>query len=95
MSTLPKVLRLAPRVFYAAAVVVWVFTVWSNWQLIESSQQFPGINPDRAEQLADIVVSEVFVRGFIDAVYMAANGVMVHVLIAIHDRLGGMKEAAE
>lgn len=95
MNTLPKYLRFAPVAFYVAAAIVWIFTVWSNWALLHASNMFLEMNPDRAEQALDIIKSDVFVKGFIQAAPLAAYGAMVQVLIAIHDRLGGVKEAAE
>ena len=95
MKTLPKILRFAPHAFYLGALIVWIFTVWSNWTLMNSGQEFPQLNPDRAALVASIIKSEPFVRGFIEAAYMAANGAVVHVLIRIFDRLGVEREAAE
>ena len=95
MRALPKILRYAPGAFYVAALVVWIFTVWSNWTLMNSGQEFPNLDPDRAALAASIIKSEPFVRGFIEAAYMAANGAILHLLIAIFDRLGVVREAAE
>ena len=92
MSTLPKALRYAPYAFYAVALIAWIFTIWTNWIVLQSQQEFPQVDPDRAAQLAAIIKSEPFVRGFIDAAYMVANGAIVHMLIAVYDRLGLARE---
>jgi hypothetical protein len=92
MKILPKPLRIVPVVFYVAALFVWIYTVWSNWAVMQSTTEFANLDPDRAGQLAAIVKSEPFVRGFIEASYMFANGAVIHVLIAVYDKLKGPAE---
>jgi hypothetical protein len=92
MKILPKPLRIVPVVFYVAALFVWIYTTWSGLGLIGPTDQYEALDPDRAEQFAAIVKSKPFVTGFIEAAYMFANGAMIHVLIAVYDKLKGPAE---
>ena len=85
MIGLPKLIRKAPQFFYAAAIFAWTYRIVSNLTLIQTAQEFAGADADRTGLIELIVKSEPFASGFIDAAYMAANGVIIHVLIGIYD----------
>jgi hypothetical protein len=92
MSTLPPVLRSVPKILYAAAVLHWIYDIATNLSLITSVQEIADGDSDKTALIAIIIKSSPFIAGFLDAAFMAANGVIIHILIAIHDKMKGAME---
>ena len=89
MTGLPILLRRAPYLFYGMAVVFFV------WYLANAWFGLAAINPysdPSLEAIENIQKSDHLFRASLDAVYLAANGAIIHVLIAIYDRLAGAAE---
>lgn len=85
MTDLPWLIRLAPRIFYATAIL-WV--VWSialpHIQLADLgwSQQLGG-----AEEAGNYVVLEIAGRAVVDAVFLVGVGVNAQILLYILERM--------
>ena len=95
MSVLPQYVRRLPYVFYALAAFFFVYLIVTDWEGVETTQEFGQTHADGFDMLAFIMKSRVFYTGISEAAYLVANGAIIHVLIAIFDQLGGSKEAAE
>ena len=89
MKSLPILLRISPYIFYAIAAVMGAYQFAANLGIVWASerQSFDPSGQDKLEWLSFVVSSQPFAMGVSEAAYMAANGAMLHVLIAIHDKM--------
>ena len=92
MTNVPTWLRVAPFMFYGWAVVVLVFQFVSASAILEQASTHFGMGVDAFGVFKHFVSSQVFVQAISEAAYMAANGAIVHVLIAIYDKMEGPSE---
>lgn len=86
MIELPQFVRRMPFVFYALAVIFFVWYLANAWLGISSAFGYgtPGI-----EEIENYQKSISLFGAFQEAAYMVANGAIIHVLIAIHDKMKG------
>ena len=93
MIKLPRALRVAPYIFYVIALIMGVYHFGTNlWAIQTAGQSFDHLDPtgqDKLEWLAYLIASQPFAVGVSEAAYMAANGAIVHVLVAIYDKMKG------
>ena len=89
MTKLPTWLRVAPFMFYGWAVVVVVFQFVSASALLEQANANFGMGLDALGVFKHFVNSQVFVQAISEGAYMAANGAIIHALIAIYDKIKG------
>jgi hypothetical protein len=89
MNHLPPIIRRIPSIFYGLALLFFV-AAW-GLSLFELSTTMPGVEPDNP------VVRVAKLRGLYDAareaLYIAANGVLAHILLAIWRSRRGEVEA--
>jgi len=84
MKDIPTWLRKAPYIFYIAALLILVLGVALPLQELSRFGYSSKIPIDPATQ--KMVITELVVRVVSDALYMFANGAILHLLIAIHDK---------
>ena len=89
MTTLPQFLRRLPFVFYGLAVIFFVWNLGNQWVTLTAMGQYadPSLEGVMAYQK-----SVALYGAFVEAAYMLANGAMLHILIAIFDKLKGTAE---
>jgi ABC-type spermidine/putrescine transport system permease subunit I len=83
VSELPKVVRRSPAVFYAAAVLLFV------WYLINGQLELDA-SPNTAAAVdgySTLWKSKVLFEAVREGLWMAGTGAMLHVLIGIFDRV--------
>ncbi|WP_447725394.1 hypothetical protein [Sphingomonas koreensis] len=91
MTELPHTLRRAPTLFYAAAIIMfgWSMTM-TYYETVSLSAPY--------DAAADHVVRLVLLKGLyqaaLEGIYMAANGAVIHVLLAIWSRLAQSQTGA-
>ena len=90
MIQLPDALRRLPYVFYALAAAVFVWNLANQWILMSAMSSFAGEMLDGTVTGAQ--KSAALYGAVVEAAYMVANGAMLHVLIAIFDKLKGTGE---
>lgn len=79
MSGLPRIIQRAPALFYGAAVLFFVASVLLNHLELQATMEFVnGSNP--VVRLARL---RAVYQGALEAVYIAANGVLAQILLAI------------
>lgn len=87
MTTLPKMLKRAPQLFYAAAAIYFVWHLGNIYvELVTTPQIANGL-----EGVAGLVKSKALFEASLESLYLIANGAMLQVLIAIHGKLGEVK----
>jgi hypothetical protein len=94
MTELPRALHRAPRLIYAAAIAVFIFSVALGWS--ELSATHPYGEPENPVQR--LLLMRILYQAGLDSIYLAATGVLAHLLLAIYLRLprgGATAEAAE
>jgi len=92
MTRLPDFLRKLPYAFYFLAALMFVWTLANGW--LETVVY--GALPDPTfPSLQTYQKSFALLQALERAAYLVSNGAIIHVLIAIFDRLGAAKEAAE
>ena len=77
MTSLPPLLLRAPRIFYAAAVIVFLASFALTYAEISTTMAYA---PAAAAKLA---LLRGLYQAALEALYIAANGVLAHILIAI------------
>ena len=89
MSGLPDMLRRLPFVFYGLAPLFFIWAVINSWLTISAMGQYgdPSMEGVFAYQK-----SEALFRAGLEAVHLVGVGAMLHVLIAIYDKLKGAAE---
>lgn len=85
MTTLPQFLRRLPYVFYFLAVIIGGWRYFNDWMTASAAMQYA----DDAGPMKTIARSTALYWGAAEAAYMVANGAMLHVLIAIYDKVQG------
>jgi hypothetical protein len=90
MTELPDALRRLPFVFYFLAAVVFVWSLANQWFVLGAMNSFAD------ESFNGLVTgaqkSAALYGAVVEAAYMVSNGAMLHVLIAIFDKLKGTGE---
>ena len=89
MTTLPQFLRRLPYVFYALAALFFVWNLGNQWFTLTTMGQYadPSLEGVMAFQK-----SVALYGSLLEAAYILANGAMLHILIAIFDKLKGSGE---
>ena len=87
MSGLPTVVRRLPSVFYFLAVVFGLWRIWNEWSLVESTYLYAEAVGDQFRSAHFVARSTAIYWGFVEAAYLTGTGAMIHVLIAIYDKL--------
>jgi hypothetical protein len=82
MSHLPPFVMHAPRLLYSAAIFFFVWSLGLTWIELDSTMGYAG--PDNA--VVRLAFARALFQAALEAVYIAANGVVVHVLLAIWAR---------
>ena len=90
MTRLPSLLRFAPFALYGWAVVVALSYFLSAWAIMEQAAYQFDSGSDAFGVLQNLVQSQAFVSGISEGAYMATNGALIHVLIAIYDKMKGV-----
>ena len=79
MTTLPPMLLRAPRLLYAAAVLVFLASFGLTYAEADATLSYAGgDNP-----MVRLVLARGLYQAALEAVYIAAYGAIAHVLIAI------------
>lgn len=79
MTVLPPIIQRAPALFYGAAVFFFLASVLLNHLELQTTMEFVnGSNP--AVRLARL---RAVYQGALEALYIAANGVLAQILLAI------------
>ncbi|MEE4289653.1 MAG: hypothetical protein V2J14_09810 [Erythrobacter sp.] len=88
MITLPNFVRRLPFVFYALAIFLGGWRFLNEWYVASASMQFaPG--GDEFDRIRLMARSNALYWGISEAAYLLSSGAMLHVLIAIHDKMKG------
>jgi hypothetical protein len=79
MTVLPPLIRRVPTILYVAAALFFIASILLNHFELESTMEFARSHDPivRSARLRAIY------QGGLDAAFLAANGVIVHVLLAI------------
>jgi hypothetical protein len=86
VSHLPHYLRQLPYVFYALAVVLFVWSLANQWLALTAMENF---SYSVYEDVPTFQKSSALYGAVAEAAYMAANGAMLQILIAIFDKMKG------
>ena len=79
MSGLPRIVQRAPALFYGAAVLFFLASVGLNYLELESTMEFVnGSNP-----MVRIARLRALYQGALESLYIAANGILAQILLAI------------
>jgi hypothetical protein len=84
MSNLPQFVRRLPYVFYCLAIVFFAWNLGNQW--VSLSQTYQYADPD-GDAMGSLAKSMALLSAVSEAAYMIANGAIIHVLLAVHDRL--------
>ncbi|GAB5481651.1 MAG: hypothetical protein Pars92KO_14080 [Parasphingorhabdus sp.] len=83
MKDLPQFVRRFPYIFYFLALVTGIWRYTNDWLTVSESMQYAtDLGP-----MKTIARSTALYWGVVEAAYMAASGAMIHVLIAIYDKV--------
>ena len=85
MKQIPDFLRRFPQLLYAAAVILFVWYLANG--VIEISQN--SATYGATEGLENLTKSRYLFEAFREAIYIASSGAMIHILIAIFDKVKG------
>jgi hypothetical protein len=88
MSGLPDMVRRLPQVFYAAAAIVFVWQLANAFAEMSLMGGTSGLD-EAAGAMTGLTKSKVLEFAVKDALYLVANGAIIHVLIAIYDKVKG------
>ncbi|NVE93950.1 hypothetical protein [Altererythrobacter lutimaris] len=91
MKQIPQFVRRLPYVFYALAIVVGLWRYWNDWTVAEASMQF-ATGGSEFDQMRFMSRSTALYWGVVEAAYLVANGGVIHVLVAIYDKVSGAAE---
>ena len=92
MSPLPHFVRRLPYIFYVLAVVLGAWRYWNEWIVASESFKYADATGMNYSSMATMSRSSALYWGFADAAYLVANGAIIHVLIAIFDKVKGPAE---
>ena len=85
MSALPQLLRRSPNIFYGLAVVFAIWSIANGWLEMTT---YAGIDDPTLEGIMNLTKSKLLYQAFLEAVYLVASGALIHILIAVYDKLG-------
>ena len=91
ISSLPKFVRSLPKIFYAAAVLEFMWRFWNDYSVAVQAYAYEAA-VDGSTPFMTTAISGALYWAFVEAAYMIANGAVIHVLIAIYDTLKGSAE---
>lgn len=81
MTDLPRLVQRAPQLLYAAAVLYFLASVvLTHFQLEDA---FQGAAPGTADATTRLALFNAWLQAAEISVYLAANGVLAHILLAI------------
>ena len=92
MKNIPVLIRKAPYIFYVAALLILFLGLALPLHELSRFGYSSRIPLDPATQKT--VITDLVIRVASDALYMFANGAILQVLIAIHDKWAGRSEEA-
>jgi hypothetical protein len=81
VSTLPRIILRAPVIFYGAAVLFFLASVALNYLELGTTMEYVN-GSDPMVRLSRI---RALYQGSLEALYIAANGVLAQILLAIWD----------
>ena len=84
MTGLPQFIRRMPFVFYALAIVLGAWRYYNDWTTAALGFQYV----EDVGAMGPLAKSTALYWGVTDAVFVLGTGVMIHVLIAIYDKVG-------
>jgi hypothetical protein len=83
MKPLPDLLRRLPYVFYGLGALVFAWQLANQWMSMSPLTEY-------ADDTAVIFGKSIALyTALVEAAYMVANGAIIHLLIAIHDKVRG------
>jgi hypothetical protein len=88
MSGLPDLVRRLPLVFYIAAAVMFVWALGNAYVELGMLGDSAGFD-ESVGAIGGLSKSKSLEYAVREALYMVANGGIIHVLIAIHDKVKG------
>ena len=83
MKPLPHMVRRLPSVFYGLGAVFFVWQLANQWMSLSITSQFGD------ESILALGKSMALYSASLEAAYMVANGAIIHVAIAIYDKVKG------
>ena len=89
MTELPTILRKLPFIFYALAVLLGGWRFLNEWSLIEATYAYASFGDEASNFAHSIGRSSAIYWGVSEAVYLVSSGALLHLLIAIHDKMKG------
>ncbi|MEM7664393.1 MAG: hypothetical protein AAF250_00920 [Pseudomonadota bacterium] len=92
MSELPNFLRKLPYLFYALALVLGGWRFLNEWSLVEATYAYSNFGDEASSFAHSIGRSSAIYWGVSDAFYLISSGALLHVLIAIYDKMKGPAE---
>ncbi|HEX8217167.1 MAG TPA: hypothetical protein VF577_06860 [Allosphingosinicella sp.] len=81
MTDLPRLVQRAPTLFYGAAVLYFVASVVLTHLQLENA--FQGGEPGRTDGYTRLALLSAWLQAAEGALYLAANGVIAQILLAI------------
>ncbi|MBS3930529.1 MAG: hypothetical protein KGZ65_04780 [Sphingomonadales bacterium] len=87
MTGLGDLVRRLPRVFYIAAAVMFVWSLGNAFVEMGILYQTSGLD-ETTGAMPQVTKSKALYYALTEALYLVANGAVIQVLIAIHDRVG-------
>ena len=88
MSDLPRVVQRAPAFFYAGAVLFFIVSVVLLHLQLENSMGTGGADPSLSSYTR-LAVLGGWLQAAEGAIYIAANGLLIRILLAIWSNLRG------
>ena len=85
MKPLPDMLRRLPYVFYTLAALFFVWELANQWMSISYTTQYAS----GTDVMVRLSKSMALFSAFREAVYILGNGAVLHVAIAIYDKVKG------
>jgi hypothetical protein len=79
MSGLPRIVQRAPALFYGAAVLFFLASVGLNYLELQTTMEYVN-GSDPIVRLSRL---RAMYQGALEALYIAANGVLAQILLAI------------
>ena len=92
MRILPHFLRRLPYVFYALAILLGGWRYWNEWTVASESFHYADAAGLDGAQMGMMARTNALYWGLTEAAYLIANGALLHIAIAIFDKIGGSAE---
>ncbi|WP_299192755.1 hypothetical protein [uncultured Erythrobacter sp.] len=88
MTELPPFLRRLPYVFYTLAILVGAWRVFNEISMINATYAYAG-DVGGFDDARWIARSTAYYWGFVEMAYLVSSGAVIHVLVAIYDKVKG------